>query len=1217
MLKHSEYPVPIPEERSQRPSESTRSRELYRYYSPPSNPDEQLESRATDTVLFAFAQLTALRLDVKQALISLVDSTTQYIIAESSQKLIPHLSKSKSKYTPDPLTQDTYEIQAYPRFGRLCEKALDLFEDVPPGQFNMLEIEDLAADPLYQEIDFVKESPYMRFYAGAPIRTSKGLNIGTLCLLDSRPRKLCEDEKETLVMMADVVMSHLETIRRERKRSVGVRMQNNLGKFVAGGVIARGQTPGWKDGNEGSVKIAEKRPFDGRPPPFIVAKCRTGECGPIQPNPLPLSPRSSEADISRPTKPEALPKRSESQTGPCAESEAVSSNSIPALDASFLSKSSPDTYARASNLIKEAMGVDEVVFVKPHLGLNSSILDCPSEYFTHSAGSGRRPVSPGSSLWSEEESRLTPRIGQGQTPSVAGILEEAFLQQLLTEYPCGGIFNHAISHPMQPQFSPRTNGPDGWREVEPSIEERAVSSFLKLAPRSTSSIFFPLYDTVGKVSSLGFVFINNPSRVFNSAELGYLGIFGNAIMAEVKLLNTISADNAKSRFISSISHELRSPLHGILAGTELLLDTTVNAQQRELLETIENCGRTLLDTLNHVLEFSTLDIAAVRDFPRQSSTPHAKPMEIGQESGISNFDQNSEGIAKGEKVVIDLTRLVEEVIQVVVAGYGFKPTNLETPSKVSEVQWKTLPSGPSNGSLRKTLTLNKDTVPIVLDIEQRESWLYKTQSAAFRRILMNLLGNALKYTNRGFVHVNLSIQPNQLTSPNEGAGVDLVTLTVEDTGKGMKQEFLTEGLFAAFSQEDHLSPGTGLGMAIANLLVKSLGGTITVQSRLEEGTRFTVTLPLQRGNFSDALPAPDSVTMAPKTSSTFGETKIKTMGKRVSMLGFHSPSGDKLQLRKLEAMSNSLRAYLENWFDMTIIPYTNRWRAESDLLIVRYSAETSAIVQALAGDNPVLVLHADSSKIISSTSAWVKSLSTPCGPNNLAKMFDVLLRDGGTGKFDGAGYIAKASSGEREEGGLDGQTVAEAVSQPHTSILDTEMNSLVITSTVCIPCSYIATIIPIKFAGRPAISTIGEAKARSPRILVVDDNPVNQMVLVRYLKKRNYFFSKAENGLVALNDVKASANPYDIILMDLQMPVMDGFDSTTAIRKLEFEENRAPVTIIALTGLDAREDRKKAIACGINVFLTKPVPLSQVQIELDKWESGSGNNRGGGNTLSR
>lgn len=87
-------------------------------------------------------------------------------------------------------------------------------------------------------------------------------------------------------------------------------------------------------------------------------------------------------------------------------------------------------------------------------------------------------------------------------------------------------------------------------------------------------------------------------------------------------------------------------------------------------------------------------------------------------------------------------------------------------------------------------------------------------------------------------------------------------------------------------------------------------------------------------------------------------------------------------------------------------------------------------------------------------------------------MFDVLLQDGGTGKLDGAGYIAKISAKETQNGGPDGQTVAEAMFQPHTSILNGEMSPLTITPTVCIPCSYIATIIPIKFADRPSSKAI-------------------------------------------------------------------------------------------------------------------------------------------------
>jgi signal transduction histidine kinase len=97
-------------------------------------------------------------------------------------------------------------------------------------------------------------------------------------------------------------------------------------------------------------------------------------------------------------------------------------------------------------------------------------------------------------------------------------------------------------------------------------------------------------------------------RVLTHArDLNYLAAFGNSIMAEVARLDVVGADRAKSDFISSISHELRSPLHGILASVELLHDTTVDLFQYGMIDTIERCGRTLLDTIQHVLDFAKIN----------------------------------------------------------------------------------------------------------------------------------------------------------------------------------------------------------------------------------------------------------------------------------------------------------------------------------------------------------------------------------------------------------------------------------------------------------------------------------------------------------------------------------------------------------------------------------------------------------------------------------
>ena len=90
-------------------------------------------------------------------------------------------------------------------------------------------------------------------------------------------------------------------------------------------------------------------------------------------------------------------------------------------------------------------------------------------------------------------------------------------------------------------------------------------------------------------------------RVFtHEQELSYLSAFSNSVMAEVARLDTRLADSAKADFISSISHELRSPLHGILGMADLLKDTVIDTQQQSHIQTIENCGKTLLETINHV-----------------------------------------------------------------------------------------------------------------------------------------------------------------------------------------------------------------------------------------------------------------------------------------------------------------------------------------------------------------------------------------------------------------------------------------------------------------------------------------------------------------------------------------------------------------------------------------------------------------------------------------
>ena len=138
-------------------------------------------------------------------------------------------------------------------------------------------------------------------------------------------------------------------------------------------------------------------------------------------------------------------------------------------------------------------------------------------------------------------------------------------------------------------------------------------------------------------------------------------------MTEVSRLNTLSADRAKGDFINNVSHELRSPLHGILASVEFLADTTLDGFQRNLIDTVDICGRTLLDTIEHVLDFTK-----IKKFGQESSQP------IG--------------------VVVDLnvSIVIEEVLEGIYADFEFNSLSLKgliDTTKSGTRDTPTLPNG--------------------------------------------------------------------------------------------------------------------------------------------------------------------------------------------------------------------------------------------------------------------------------------------------------------------------------------------------------------------------------------------------------------------------------------------------------------------------------------------------------------------------------------------
>jgi hypothetical protein len=144
---------------------------------------------------------------------------------------------------------------------------------------------------------------------------------------------------------------------------------------------------------------------------------------------------------------------------------------------------------------------------------------------------------------------------------------------------------------------------------------------------------------------------------------------------------------------------------------------------------------------------------------------------------------------------------------------------------------------------------NKDRIDVIMDIEYRPNWTFNTQPGALTRILMNLFGNALKYTGSGWVKVSLQAKEIAAAASSQ-PGQCVVTISVSDTGRGMSQEYLQGGLFTPFTQEDPMNPGTGLGLSIVLQIVRSLSGTINITSEPGVGTEVVVSLVLKQASSS-------------------------------------------------------------------------------------------------------------------------------------------------------------------------------------------------------------------------------------------------------------------------------------------------------------------------------------------------------------------------------
>ena len=589
----------------------------------------------------------------------------------------------------------------------------------------------------------------------------------------------------------------------------------------------------------------------------------------------------------------------------------------------------------------------------------------------------------------------------------------------------------------------------------------------------------------------------------------------SAMKKELKeaLLERDSAEEAKRIFLSNTSHEILTPLNGILGATQILRHSAgLSPEQKDLVDIMHESGTILMSILGDILDFSRLNLGHV--------TLEPQPMQVRD--------------------------LIEKSID---------PIRSELESTDITVTYR----------LGKRVELKR----------------FCFDSARLRQILVPLLKNAVKFNKPGgdiTVFADVGYED----------GGEVLQISVQDTGVGMSEKVLSM-LFDSFAQGEgsraRLYGGCGLGLAIASKLAHVMGGNVSVKSTIDEGSTLTVTVPL----IDDMKKVDSQACRSSRKAVTSNEgTSVDTdsfsdyNGSSESSSevdGTDSPVDLKLQedMQGLRCMVDvehpGLKCQLSELLQVygaSVIPEVNNYDIDPvDVWIT--TGDNARQIIANGWRQKPLVLLGDKTDIPLAILPMARVVSMPLKYRSLFSAIKLSIK----GCLDPTN-VCLYRIPETLTNNVDSAAVYY-----RKSVDNSELQKNFFSSTrsqispSCIP------------------STVHDVDAGSLRVLVAEDSEINIKIATKIIKhvRPNVYIDVVRTGLEVLRVTEE--NTYDLILMDIHMPEMDGLEATKLLRQRQ--ENLTSPSIIALSADTVNELQEECFASGMNGFVSKPLQVEDVE----------------------